>query len=196
MTPDTSTTLLREISSDADNARWPEFVARYRPMMLAYLKSHFPAVDAGDVVQETLIALSKALPNYRYDPGENGRFKNYLTGIPRNKSLKWCKQANRDRALKNDLISGVVPPPPSTAEMNEAAWRESLLEIAMYQLLANERIPDKSKQIFQRLTVDGASPDEVAIAYGTSRNNIDKTKSRIMARLREIVRALEAAGDA
>ena len=31
--PETSTTLLRDISSDAGNARWPEFVARYHPSM-------------------------------------------------------------------------------------------------------------------------------------------------------------------
>ena len=58
------------------------------------------------------------------------------------------------------------------------------------------KISDKSKQIFQRLMVDGQSPDDVAAAYGTSRNNVDKVKSRMLARLREIVRTLEAAGDA
>ena len=54
----------------------------------------------------------------------------------------------------------------------------------MRQLLDDDRIPYRFKQIFQRLAVDGASPDEVAKAYGTSRNNIDKTKSRMLARLR------------
>ena len=66
----------------------------------------------------------------------------------------------------------------------------------MRQILDDDNIPDKSKQIFQRLTVDGVSPDEVAVAYGTSRNNVDKIKSRMIARLREIVRTLEEAGDA
>ena len=66
----------------------------------------------------------------------------------------------------------------------------------MRQILDDDNIPEKSKQIFQRLTVDGVSPDEVAVAYGTSRNNVDKTKSRMIARLREIVRTLEEAGDA
>ena len=52
--PATSTTLLKDIGSSVTNARWGEFVSRYRPMMLAYLKAHFPAIDADDVVQETL----------------------------------------------------------------------------------------------------------------------------------------------
>ena len=163
--------------------------------MLLYLKTHFPAVDADDMVQETLIALLKALPNYRYAPDETGRFRNYLTGILRNKALKRCKQANRDRTLRADLMNGAIMSPETLTEKDDAAWRESMLEIAMQQLLADDKIPDKSKQIFQRLAVDGISADVVAASYGTGRNNIDKTKSRMMARLREIVRTLESAAD-
>ena len=195
MVPETSTTLLREISADADNARWPEFVARYRPMMLAYLKAHFPDVDADDMIQETLAALSKALPFYRYAPNETGRFRNYLTGILHKKALKWHEKEKRIGALKASLRENMVSAVQAASENEEAAWRTSLLEIATHQLLSDERIPDKSKQIFQRLAVDGIAPEKVAAAYGTSRNNIDKTKSRMIARLRGIVRALEVAGD-
>ena len=194
MTPETSTTLLRDIAA-ADSVRWPEFVARYRPMMISYLKTHFPAVDADDMVQETLIALAKALPRYRYDPDETGRFRNYLTGILRNRALKSCERADRDRAIMADLMDGAVPSPPPSAEKADTAWRETLLEIAMRQLLADEQIPDKSKQMFQRLTVDGVAVKEVAAEYGASIDSVYQTKSRMMARLREIVRALEAAAD-
>ncbi len=86
---------------------------------------------------------------------------------------------------------------PVTAIMAEeaVAWRKALLEIAMRQLLSDERIPDRSKQIFQRVMVDGLAPEEVATAYGTSRNNIDKIKSRMLDRLRRIVSLLEKTGD-
>jgi len=46
MTPETSTTLLRDIASSAENARWGEFCARYEPMMRGYLREHFPYVEA------------------------------------------------------------------------------------------------------------------------------------------------------
>lgn len=193
MMPETSTTLLKDIA-EGDNVRWPEFVARYRPMMFAYLKSHFPAVDADDMVQETLIALSNVIANYRYAPDETGRFRNYLTGILRKKALKQCEKAAKERAAKKEFQEQAVA---SIADPGDSAdWKDAILEIAMRQLLDDEKIPGKSKQIFQRVAVDGAQPDEVAAAYGTSRNNIDKTKSRMMARLREIVRRLEEAGDA
>ena len=164
-------------------------------MMIAYLKAHFPAVDADEMVQEALIALAKAMPRYRYAPDETGRFRNYLTGILRNRALKSCEQADRDRAFMSDLMDGAVPPPPTSAEKADAAWRESLLEIAMRQLLDDDQIPDKSKQMFQRLVVDGIAAKEVAAEYGSSIDSVYQTKSRMMARLRELVRALEAVGD-
>lgn len=195
MAPETSTTLLRDISADAENARWPEFVSRYRPTMQAYLKTHFPSVDADDMVQETLIALAKALPNYRYAPDETGRFRNYLTGILRNRALKRCARDARDRMLQAELRKLAVPGHLAAADADCAAWRTALLEIATRQLLDDGKISDKSKQIFQRLTVDGQSPEDVAAAYGTDRNNVDKVKSRMIAKLREIVRALEDVAD-
>ena len=196
MVPETSTTLLRDISSDADNARWPEFVSRYRPMMLAFLKARFPTVDADDIVQETLIALSKVLPGYRYAPDETGHFRNYLTGILRHKALKRYELEERTRRFKSELRVVAVADGMAETDADRDAWRRSMLEIAMRQLLADGKISDKSKQIFQRLMVDGQSPDEVAVAYGTSRNNVDKVKSRMFARLRKIVCTLEVAGDA
>ena len=195
MIPETSTTLLKDISGDADNARWPEFVSRYRPMMCDYVKTHFPGLDADELVQQTLIALSNVLPRYRYAPDETGRFHNYLTGILRNKALKLCEKRSRELAMKAELQRGAVDPVASTAAEEAAAWREALLEIAMRQLLSDERIPDKSKQIFQRVMVDGLAPEDVAAAYGTSRNNVDQTKRRMLERLRRIVRSLEEVGD-
>ena len=195
MIPETSTTLLKGIAN-GENARWTEFVARYRPMMLSYTKSHFPAVDADDAVQETLIALSNVISNYRYAPDETGRFRNYLTGILRRKALKQCEKADKERTAKAELRELEDAGAAFGSLDDSDSRKDAVLEIAMRQILDDDNIPDKSKQIFQRLTVDGVSPDEVAVAYGTSRNNVDKTKSRMIARLREIVRTLEEAGDA
>ena len=47
--PVTSTTLLRNISADAQHYRWGEFVRRYQPMMEDYLKVHFPGLEADAV---------------------------------------------------------------------------------------------------------------------------------------------------
>ena len=70
--PTTSTTLLRDLAQDSQHARWGEFVARYRPMMEAYMRERFPSLEADDVIQETLIELIKVFPIYHYSPKEKG----------------------------------------------------------------------------------------------------------------------------
>lgn len=40
MVPETSTTLLRLLSSDDQASRWGEFCARYEPMMRDFLAPH------------------------------------------------------------------------------------------------------------------------------------------------------------
>ena len=101
-TPATSMTMLAEISGDARHARWGEFVARYRPMMEAYLRAKGVAgSEREDVMQETFAAVAKRLPGYRYCPGEKGEFHNYLTGILRNKMYDAGRATRtRERALQ------------------------------------------------------------------------------------------------
>ena len=55
--------------------------------MRAFLQAHFPTVEADDMIQETLIALVKCLPSYRYVPDKHGYFHNYLMGIVKHKAL-------------------------------------------------------------------------------------------------------------
>ena len=103
MIPETSTTLLKDIASSTDNVRWSEFAARYRPMMEAFLRERFPTVEANDVIQETLVALCGILPNYVYEPDEKGHFRNYLTGILRNKALRALRKERKDAELVADM---------------------------------------------------------------------------------------------
>lgn len=188
--PTTSTTLLRDIGSDVKNARWGEFVERYRGMMKGYLKSNFPVLDADDIVQETLVALSRILPNYRYDPAVTGHFHNYLTGILHNKACRECERHAHEKAVQGEM-SEILSVEADKRGEDLSRWQESVFEIAMRELLADPEIHERSKQIFLRLAVDGVSASEVAVAYGVERNNVDKIKSRMIARLKNIVAGLE-----
>ena len=190
--PTTSTTLLRDIAQDSQHARWGEFVARYRPMMEAFMRERFPSIEADDVIQETLVALCRVLPNYRYAPDEKGRFHNYLTGILRNKALrqlrKDCQRADFGAELYHTGTTGVSP-----VDLDDRSYREAVFEIAMRQFLADESVADRTKRIFERTAINGESPESVASSFKMTRHAVDQAKSRAMARLREIVKKLESA---
>lgn len=195
VTPVTSTTLLRDVASDSQHVRWGEFVARYRPMMEAFLRERFPSLEADDVIQETLVALMTALPSFRYVPDEKGAFHNYLTGILRHKALRLVARESR-RALRQTAYAN-EPTHAETAESRaRKAWREAVFEVALRQYLADESISARTRQIFARLVVNGEKPEAVAAAFGISRNTVDQIKSRARARLREWVKTLEQVGDA
>lgn len=198
MIPSTSTTLLRQIGDDARHARWAEFVARYSPMCRHYLRRHFPSLEADDILQETFVALAKALPNYRYDPQEKGHFRNYLAGILRNKALMALRKQKRDQEvlaeyadnMESRRLGGGTGGPRFCASA-VADWRKSIFEIALQQLLADPSIHDRTKQIFVRTAIKQESPAAVAAALGVSRNVVDQQKRRTLAKFKALVAALK-----
>ena len=188
--PTTSTTLLRDLAQDSQHARWSEFVARYRPMMEAYMRDRFPAVDVDDAVQEALIALIKVFPVYKYSPEETGAFHNYLTGILRRRALRVIEGESR-RLNKEQKYHEIEELTSSGGNEDDwSSWRESVLEIALQQLLADESINDRTKQVFVRVAVNGEKPETVAQSFGITRNSVDQMKARMKDRLRELANAL------
>ena len=183
-TPTTSTTLLKCLG-DAQSKRWGDFVERYEPAMRAFMASSFPSAPAEDIIQETLIALVGAMPSYVYSPNEKGHFRNYLFGILRNKALRHLRgQEREDRAMRE--FSAVAQATSPVDDADEAAFRESVYELALAELMADPSIRPQTKQIFRRVAINGESPEAVAAAFGVTRNSVDQTKARMVAKLRQI----------
>ncbi|MBQ6246343.1 MAG: sigma-70 family RNA polymerase sigma factor [Kiritimatiellae bacterium] len=197
MVPSTSTTLLRQIGGDVRHARWAEFVTRYSPMCRHYLRRHFPSLETDDILQETFVALAKALPKYHYDPLEKGHFRNYLVGILRNKALMALRKQKRDEEVladyADDMESRRLGGGTETAALVAAGddWRNAVFEIALQQLMADPSMSDRTKQIFIRTAIKQEKPDAVATALGVSRNVVDQQKRRTLAKFKALVAALK-----
>jgi hypothetical protein len=78
---------------------------------------------------------------------------------------------------------------------DDPSYREALFEIALRQFLSDGSIADRTKRIFERTAINGESPEAVAAAFKMTRHAVDQAKSRALARLREIVKKLEALAD-
>ena len=161
------------------------------------MREHFPSLDVDEVIQETLIELIKVFPVYHYSPEEKGHFHKYLTGILRHRALRMMGEEKRrvdfvfDASCQIGDIGRAGSPLP--AESDDKKWRESLLEIALRQLLSDSTIHERTRLVFARVAVNGEKPDDVAAAFGITRNAVDQMKSRLMARLKEFIAALEKA---
>ena len=65
------------------------------------------------------------------------------------------------------------------------------MEIALRQLLADDSVHERTREVFRRVAVNGEKPEDVGLSLGVSRNAVDQMKSRMMARLKDLVKALE-----
>lgn len=193
--PVTSTTLLKDLSGDAQHPRWGDFVARYRPMMEAYMRERFPFLEIDDIVQETLLVLVNKLPGYKYNPKETGFFHNYLTGILRRKALRVCARDKRREEVMEDYKNQPHPVGGSVSEKEEKAWRDSIYEIALEQVLSDDSIQGRTRQIFIRTALNGESPEDVALAFGIKRNAVDQAKNRVIEKMRRIAKGLGSIDD-
>lgn len=154
------------------------------------MRNCFPTVDVDDAVQESLIALIKVFPVYKYSPEETGAFHNYLTGILRRRALRVIESESR-RLNKEQKYHEMTDLSILDDGRNErSSWREAVLEIALQQLLADESINDRTKQVFVRVAVNGEKPETVAQSFGITRNAVDQMKARMKDRLRELANAL------
>ena len=184
--PTTSTTLLKQIAGTEEHPRWAEFVAKYRPMLAAHAREHFPGVEVDDLIQETLLGTMKALPGWVEREDRKGAFHNFLTGVLRHKAVDALRKAGRRNEAEALAARDGVG-----AEGDEEDWRRTVYAVALGQLMDNPRLGARTKQIFLRVAMRGEKPREVAESLGVARGVVDVTKIRMTERLREIVERLK-----
>ena len=178
--PVTSVSLLKAIAADSGSVRWTEFYARYAEPMRAFLAARFPSLEADDVIQEAMLALMRKLPDYRYVPDARGHFRNYLTGIVKHKAMDALARRSHEADVRDRLRDAPAGRPDAD---EDAAWRLSAMEVAIAQLLADETVPARNREIFRHVALDHEPPERVAADFGVTRNNVDQIKSRMIARL-------------
>jgi RNA polymerase sigma factor (sigma-70 family) len=183
----TSVTLLNAIANNTETVRWTEFFTKYEPMMRVFLASHFPSLDHDDIIQESMRALIKKLPGYTYTPDKNGHFKAYLTGIVKYKALDQLKKSKRIKTLEKRCADDSVTAACDIPEKEEAEWKMQTMEAAIEQLLADESINPRNREIFRHTALLHEPPEAVAVMFGISRGNVDVIKKRMIAKLSAMV---------
>ena len=195
--PKTSVSLLTVLANDTANARWFEFYNAYEGPMRAFLASKYPALEADDIVQETMIALVKRLPTYHYTPDERGHFHNYLIGILDHKAAdavrRYKRQIRATQAAQTAAETAAPQEPPPYAE--DEAWMNAAREAAIDQLMADDSLAPNTRMIFEHVVLLHEPPEAVAATFGTTRNNVDQIKSRLTARLNTIIEAMTKEND-
>lgn len=187
--PATSITLLKSLASGTDNARWAEFFRIYEEPMRSFLSARFPSVDADDAIQETMVALMRRMPDYHYTPDSNGHFHNYLTGILKHKAEDALRREARESGKRDKLKERGAADAPRE---NPDDWKLAAMNAALEQLLSDESVNARAREVFRHVALMHEPPAEVAAAFGISRTNVDQIKRRMVQRLSVLVSSMTA----
>lgn len=190
--PDTTTTLLENLAATGTSeAEWARFARLYDPVCryyLAILRKGWPSLRRDwddDIVQETFLALVQSLPERRWDR-TRGRFRDFLFGVVRNKTLAFARREGRgEKVSKEAAEDAVVLADDGGAEAERESLRRELWRMLLDRVFAAGRLSETSKEMFRRLVEEEVPVETLANEYGTTPNAIYRLKNRMTTKLRE-----------
>jgi len=189
----TRETLLLRLRDSADDAAWREFVEIYSPLLCRYCqKRGLPDADVADVVQQVMRSVAVAMKNFEYDPVK-GKFKGWLfTALRRTLGNHFKAQAKRPLTAADTQMLRRLEETPDEGEVNdwELDYQRELLAWAMEKVKPEFAV--RIWSAFERTAVQGQEPAAVAAEIGMSKNSVAVAKHRVMTRLREKARSVDA----
>lgn len=147
-------TLLERLKHWDDNDSWNDFFQTYWKLIYSTaLTKGLEPRDAEDVVQETVIGVSKSLPNFQYDP-KIGSFKSWLLKITYRKindKLRERGPVGKRKFVGQTEIaehpSNTLNPSEEFEETWDREWEKNLIGAAVE--IVKGRVKPKDFQIFE-----------------------------------------------
>jgi RNA polymerase sigma-70 factor (ECF subfamily) len=197
----TRRTLLSRLRNLDDAVSWRDFFDTYWKLIYrAATQTGLSDADAQDVVQETIITISKRIQDFQYDPAR-GSFKGWLLHTTRWRILDHLRKRRTEASLAPppaDLPEAAVLeriPDPVSAQLEalwEAEWQQNLLDAALQRI--KRQVKPKHFQVFELCALKAWPPAKVARALGVNVAQVHLLKHRVGNLIRKEVKRLEAKG--
>lgn len=183
----THITLLHRLSAGSDQLAWRDFCARYELLIRAVAKKHgLFGPDADDVLQDVLMALTKAMPGFEYDPTK-GRFRGYLRTITLHAIYAKLRQRSDPTTLVGSGASSIQDIDTDADEIWEMEWRQYHMRQAM--LIVQAEFAERDLRAFEAYVQKGRTPQEVSTEFGVSIDSVYQIKTRVLRRLSAVIAA-------
>jgi RNA polymerase sigma factor (sigma-70 family) len=198
----TRRSLLSRLRNVEDQGSWTEFFQTYwRLLYSVALKAGLSDADAQEVVQETVISVSRTMPGFRYDPAL-GSFKSWLLNITRRRIADQFRKKGREWRAREELpefSTGTAPlervADPGSGDWDkvwEAEWKAHILELALDGV--RSRVSPRQFQLFELYTVKNWPVERIQQTLGVSAGQVYLAKVRVGKLLKEAVKKLEERG--
>lgn len=191
---ETSISLLEGIR-DNDSGSWRRLRRIYEPLVLYWCKRYagLSIHDAADIAQETFAAVYKSFSRFQRDePGRS--FRGWLRTIALNKIRDRIRKEKRSPTA--DVGTGVrrrlaeLADPALTQDSDDEASETKLILRKALEVIRTE-FAESSWRAFWRMTVDDVRAADVALELKMKVGAIYTAKSRVLSRLRKLLKGLE-----
>lgn len=195
----TRATLIQRLKNWQDQASWQVFFETYWKLIYGLARKFgLNEEDAQDVVQETMVSVAQAMPNFKYDP-RIGSFKSWLRQlirwritdhlrkqIPGAVSLQ-VETETGDSSVLHEIPDQTVP---SMEQFYEQEWQKNLLAAAVSNV--KRKLDPKRYQIFDFYVNRDWPPEKVASAFSIPVEQVYLAKHRITEMIKSETKRLES----
>ncbi len=185
--PGTRASLLIRLRDPEDAMAWNLFIDLYAPLIYGFFRRQsVQDADAADLTQDVLTRVSHAIRRLDYDP-ERGTFRGWLFTVVRNRWRTWAgrPQLPHENASLDEQPAG-----------EDKAWeqdyRRRLFDWAVDQV--KPTVASATWQAFWRTSIDGQGAADVAHELGLSVAAVYMAKSRVLSRIKEVLREADGLG--
>jgi len=183
----TQVTLLQRIAMEKtgeDEATWARFFELYYPAMVVFARGIGGSEHAEDIAQDVLVKLVDVLRNGRYErqPGKSFRaflktmIRNHLRDLYRREKVRGY---GRLVPLTEAITEDVAADERDIGAAMDADWARACNDAAVEHVLTHTALAAQSKAVYREYAVQGQPLDEVARAFGISKNLVSQIKTRV-----------------
>ncbi len=189
---ETSVSLLDQLKTGGDELTWRRLVDFYSPLIRGWLLRYgMSSQDAEDISQDVMAVVVRRIKEF--DRQRTGSFRSWLRSITVN-----CVRDFLRKRRRRPLVTGGQDLQRMLDELADpqsglsGIWNQQHDQYVLDRLLEQIKpsFAANTWTAFQRLTIDGASAQEVADELGVTVNSVFISKSRILAKLRELSQGL------
>lgn len=179
--PPTRSSLLSRLKNASYTEGWEYFVDNYGGLIFKVcLRAGLTRQEAEDILQDTLAAVAKQMPNFEYDR-DKGSFKGWLARVTRNHIADYLKKKKHEAVRRVQLperrVDAIAAMDAATLDdVWEAEWRQHLLVRALSCL--HRQLPARTVQIFQLSALDQWSSEKIAEALLITRSQVYLARHR------------------
>jgi RNA polymerase sigma-70 factor, ECF subfamily len=188
----TSKSLLQRIR-EGNQVAWRQLVAIYGPIVAYWIKQgKLQSDDAKDVSQEVFVAIMRSIDRFERSEGAS-KFRSWLKVITKSKINDHYRRLQRNNSIVNNRAT-VLSQTENTSESEIDPDQDSCLTLTENAVIVQSVVKlirpefrENTWQSFWLTVVEGMNATEAAAHLKLTSEAVRKNKSRVMARLQQVL---------